>query len=250
MSGITPRKLFCLVGLLIYGSSILNVSTYKFFNVFKKFRLLSKSLQENINLWDEPLDLKLSQKEMEDLTHWVNILVKNTPVSLIAGKTLPPPVEIALCDWYIVLDASIWGWGAIVYDKNRNYWAHDAGEWRIGNFGSSVRAEPQAIEEVLKRLRGNPILKNTKIAILSDHKNIVFASRAFFVHNFFYNKCLEFMETISKEQKTIFLLYFLQGTKNTADGLSRGRPITIKSFPQVAGLGCCTALAKPPVWQV
>ena len=250
MSGITPRKLFCLIGLLIYGSGVLNLSTYPFFNVFKKFRQLSKSLQENVDLWDEPLDLRLSSKEISDLTHWVKIILKNTPANIVAGKKIPLPLENENCDWYIVLDASVWGWGAIVYNKDRNYWAHDSGEWKIGNFGSSVRAEPQAIEEVLKRLRGNPVLKNSKIAILSDHKNIVFASRAFFVHNFFYNKCLEFLETISKEEKISFVLYFLQGKKNTADGLSRGRELTHKSFPLVAGLGCCTALANPPVWQV
>jgi len=68
---LTPRKFFCLVGLIIYASGVLNIDTYEYFNLFKKIRNLSSQMNKDESLWDKPLSLGLTNLELTNLRNWV-----------------------------------------------------------------------------------------------------------------------------------------------------------------------------------
>ena len=130
-------------------------------------------------------------------------------------------------------------------EKKFLFCIHD--RWLKGDYRSSVKAEPLGVSKTLRAKRS--FLKGKRIAILTDHDNLVHASQACFVHSFHYNNnCLKYLEKLKREDNTTSFLYYLEGIKNTADGLSRGQTwAKDKSFPEVgAGLG--KALTVP--WQL
>jgi len=165
---------------------------------------------------------------------------------MVAGKKERPEFNEVKSDLYITVDASAWGWGAVIYDEQKLYKSHLSGEWHIGNYDSSVRAEPQGIEEVIKRIKNT--FKDKTIAFLTDHDNIVNCSGAMFIHNYYYNKCLESIEKTEKEQNAKIFLFYLEGVRNTADAISRGKAFCREPFPEIAGTGLDPAYAPP--WQV
>jgi len=243
---ITHRQFFCLVGLLVYSTDVLNIMTHTFFNLFKKIRTLSSKLNKNENLWDMPMETNFSRAELEDLQRWVQNILENKPVGLLVGRKEIPLFCNVKADIYITLDASLWGWGAVFYNSQKQYLFFKHNKWTKGDYRSSAKAEPLGIMRSI-RAAGN-LLKGKRIAILTDHENIVFASRALFIHSFHYNQCLSFLERLKRTEGTTSFLYFLEGTRNNADGVSRGQEkVEDTTFPE-AGLGLVSALPIP--WQL
>ena len=243
----TNRQFFCLIGILVYATEILNVSTFKFFNLFKKIRGISSFLNKNDHMWDNKIFLDLSVLEYNYLEGWVETIIRNNPVHMICGKKGTPPFGLVSADKYIVLDASKEGWGAIMYNSEKEYEQFVNGSWNLGSdFSASVKAEPMGIEKAIRKWRDT--IKGKRIAILTDHKNITYAAEALFVHSYFYNKCLAFLENIKRQDGTVVYMYFVPGVKNVADGISRGdKEVKDKRFPRVDGAGSSAALPVP--WQ-
>ena len=241
------RQLFSLFGILIYATEILNISTFSFFNLFKKIRKISKYLSDHEDEWDNIVDLQLTNKEYFVLKNWVKIVLANKPVFMTAGKKAIPRFENFKADFYIVLDASSWGWGALLFGSVKNFLSQANGQWAKGDYGASTKAEPLGVEAAVgwwsKRIA------HKKVAILTDHKNLVYAFSALFIHSWFYNRCMEKLDRLQVENGTEFQIYYLQGEKNTADGVSRGATVVEnKVFPWVEGAGMDTALPCP--WQM
>jgi len=243
---ITHRQFYCLIGIMIFATEVLNINTCKYYNFFKRIRKLSGLLNKEEHLWDKPLELHLTKLEHTLLEEWVGIIRKNEPVPLTIGKKEGPSLAELQAELYIVVDASNWGWGALFYNRERVYTDFMAEQWPRGDYRSSVKAEPLGIEEVVKRARGR--IRNKKVAILTDHENLTFASRSLFINSFTYNKCISCLEKISKQEKTEFFIFYVEGEKNNADGVPRGATNPKDtSFPDVgAGFSC----AQPLPWQL
>ena len=218
--------------------------------MFRKVRNLSALLNKDEALWDSPLSMKLSAGEVTDLTGWVRTALRNEAVPTLSGKKEPPPLEnLQLDAMYIVVDASEWGWGALLFDNKRCFVRTGCGEWGKGDFRSSVKAEPLGVRQAVLHFKDN--LKNCKVAILTDHESLVWASKSMFTHSYFYNECFVFLQGMKKEKSLEFFFYFLAGVRNTADSLSRGKGVETTSFPLVAGAGVSgrgCALQRP--WQL
>ena len=240
---VKPRQLFALIGLLVYSSDVLDIKTYSIFNFFKKVRGWARFLQEDVRRWDEEMRCTLSPGEYREVQVWVETSIANRPVPMGCGRKEDPKEP----DRYLVVDASGEGWGAVLYDKEKRYITFVAEKWRKNDYGSSVKAEPAGLERAVGRLKH--LLRGLKVAIYTDHENLVFASKAIFIHNYFYNKCLTVLERVSKEEKTKFYLNFIKGEDNTADGISRGKGGEYLKGTTlcVVGPGLCSALQQP--WQ-
>mgnify|MGYP006197628077 CR=1 FL=1 len=248
---VTARQFFCLVGLLIHITGVLNIQTYGFFNLIKKLRRMSGLLSEDETLWDKPLPLDLTVQEYIMLSKWVEEAKINKPVSITAGDQTIIPLEILKADIHVIQDASGHGWGAVLFNEKKQYMFNTKGKWPDKEkeyYSASVRAEAQGIEETIGRIKH--LCQNKTVAILTDHENIVFAARAMFVHNFFYNKCIQKLRETEKQYQCRIILYFLKGIQNNADGISRGGQLSErdKVFPnRTEGMGSGTALTPP--WQ-
>ena len=242
----TCRQFFCLVGILVYCTEILDINTHYLFNVFKKIRNISSFLSTNEEKWDCGLTLHLSSNEYSMVEGWVNTILTNSPVQMTAGKKDIPPLN--QMEAFIVVDASGWGWGALYFDENKKYKFFTNGAWPNDKYKSSVRAEPEGIECVVAKWKTH--LKGKYVAIYTDHKNLVHASRAMFVHCYTYNKCLTYLRRIEREEGCKIFIFFLEGTKNTADGVSRGETVVEDSdLPlNVEGSGFSSACLLP--WQI
>ena len=234
------------MGILVYCTEILDINTHYLFNIFKKIRNISGYLSRNEDKWDSDLILNLTSNEYSIIEKWVNTILTNTPVQMTAGKKDIPPLN--QMDAFIVVDASGWGWGALYFDENKKYRFFINGAWPNEKYKSSVRAEPEGIECVIAKWKNH--LKGKSIAIYTDHKNLVHASRAMFVHCYTYNKCLTYLRRIEREEGCKIFIFFLEGAKNTADGVSRGETV-VENFDlplNVEGSGFSSACLPP--WQI
>ena len=243
---ITCRQFFCLIGVLVYCTEILDINTHYLFNIFKKIRNISGYLTKNEDKWDSDLILNLSSNEFSIIEKWVNTVLVNTPVQMTAGRKDIPPLN--KMDIYIVLDASRWGWGALYFDEHRKYKFFINGAWPHDKYESSVKAEPEGIERVVAKWKH--YLKGKSIAVCTDHENLVHASKALFVHSYTYNKCLSYLRRVEKEESCRISLFFLEGKKNNADSISRGATKVVNfAFPlDVEGSGLTSASLSP--WQI
>ena len=167
-------------------------------------------------------------------------------VHISAGKKEIIHLDHFKPHYYVVLDASKWGWGALLFGENKKFLLFANGQWARGDYGVPTKAEPLGVEAVVKRWSG--IFANRKVAIITDHINLMYAHTALFVHSYYYNRCVETLQRQKQKSGTQFQIYFIKGRKNTADGVSRGESfVRDKVFPQVEGTGNCTASTYP--WQ-
>jgi len=247
-SFITGRQFFSLIGILVYSTGVLNINTHPFYNLFKKIRKMSGILSKT-EAWDDPMPSHLTRDEFGVLEEWIKIVKTNRPVDMVAGVKKAPPLNVLKAELFVILDASKVGWGAVIFDENRKFRKYLQGKWPVGeDYSSSVRAEPQGVIEVIFRLRKE--WKGRVVAILTDHENLVHASKALFVHNYFYNRCLARVEAARREMGAEIWMYFLEGKKNNADSISRNKGFFLVDsiFPEVEGTGLGSAL-MPPQWQ-
>ena len=190
----------------------------------------------------------MSRAEIISLKSWVDLVAVNKPVHMIAGEKMAPEFASLEVDRYVIVDASKIGWGAVIFNKEKKFMKCIKGVWPKGeDYSSSVKAEPQGIREALYILRSE--WAGLSVAVLTDHENLVHASHALFIHNFLYNRCLAFIEETRTSYKAEIFLYFLEGLKNNADNISRGKGLSLQDsiFPKVEGTGLGSAL-PPPQW--
>jgi len=246
LHSLTNRQFFSLIGLLVYATGVLCLPTVKYFNLFRKIRLLSAKLNGDESLWDAKLGLRLTSLEFSLLEEWVHLAQSNTPVDTLAGKKEPPPIN-EVSAMFIVVDASVWGWGALLFDHNKTLVKTAACPWKNGeDFSSSVKAEPRGAREAVFSFK--TFLKDTNVCIVTDHESLVWASQAMFTHSFWYNSCFTYLNYMEKQLGSKFYFYFLEGKRNIADSLSRGKGMEDITFPQFAGSGLGSALQRP--WQL
>jgi hypothetical protein len=125
-----PRQFCTLVGMLVYATGVLSLPTTKYFNVSRKIRL-SSALNKDESLWDSDMLVGLSAKENTDLGVWVGLAERNEPVPTLSGKKDPPPFS-SISAMYIIVDASEWGWGALLFGKDKVVLQTACGRWRSG----------------------------------------------------------------------------------------------------------------------
>ena len=123
------------------------------------------------------------------------------------------------------------------------------GKWGKGDYSSSVKAEPVGVTRAVTHFKH--LIRSCKVAILTDHGSLVWASKGMFTHSFHYNSCFLHLQGVGKEIFSNFFFYFLAGVRNTADSLSRGKGVETMSFPSVAGTGVSGPVcASPRPWQL
>lgn len=237
------QRVLAIIGTLTYAAEILDIPMS---SMTSMLTLLSSASIDAANrgTWDHNVTINATAaQQMRQLAADAG---ENVPVHVTHGhKALSAlhPTEIS-----IFIDASIWGWGAVVISSSgtrfiSQQWSdkdHEEAAAMGGHLGSSAVAEPMAARRVLcdiplKHLNqnyggleeGQRALNNcyatTKITLHTDHHALVDLAGVRRISNSMsYNKFICLINDLGR--KCQIDVVFVAGEKNPADPLSRGRP--------------------------
>jgi hypothetical protein len=239
----TRRRFAALIGLIIYMTHTVSIGLHRFFSLLRAYaRLVSPSAPVLLDVkWDEPV--KLVHSVIADMTHAVGLLLPNKPVPV--HPLLQPAKYSSAYDVVIIVDAAASGWGAYVLTKGDILKLQRGWNSTIAH---SAHAEPKAASEALLWAKGN-IGSKAHIAVVSDHSALADGQRrwwsgyggfsASFPLNTFYNEFYSSVD-LNVVRRDVF---FVEGSKNPADGPSRsvsiGDPLSVSRatdfvFPDVS----------------
>lgn len=151
----TPRHLAMLTGLLGWIRRVCNIRNTDF-NTSRNLAELAYALWERPDLWDKPLQkIAFMFQPIFEIYKAVQTR-KCTPIY--------PPLPTASNTLICITDASAYGWGAFLCEKNHRGWKiqMEKGEWPKGDkslYEASTVAEPQAISEVMYKSKIPPHIK-------------------------------------------------------------------------------------------
>jgi len=171
--------------------------------------------------WDDPYSVfPPLQKSM---LSFFSPILENKPVKI--SPLFRPSNNTKDYDIIFIVDASKTGWGAYVLFVKENKiicltqaWRTDT-SWR----GTSASAEPHAISSLLSFVRKNCTIPNPHIAVITDHSALPTAQRRWFSGCGGFSSSFE----LNRAFKTLYdwdprgQIFFVEGTKNPADGPSR-----------------------------
>ncbi len=175
--------------------------------------------------------ISVSRQAMMEVEHWASTAALNTPVRVVRGRQLATHDRVKKTV-EIYVDASAWGYGAIVIDGSSV--SHLSVEWtendaqqaaaQGGHLGSSVFAEPMALRKVLCSMAAQTMAGATTV-IYSDHQSMttLFENNARYSLTPSYNAALDLVAHL-REAGYDMKIAFVPGANNPADPLSRGRP--------------------------
>jgi len=219
---VSRRQMAAVFGVLFFAATVLDIPLSSYFYAIRAMRELCTG-DSSPAFWDSVAP-RLTATALAEVRDWLATAATNTPVPLITVRcpTAEPEVQV----W---VDASRWGYGYVAVTKGKvtrmaREWS--APEHEALNLGSSVVAEPRAIEKMAlelffrsERERESPL----HVRIFSDHLPLVFAKQKGFGKAFMYNKMITTLDGITNGgQKIFFEICFVKGSENPADYLSRG----------------------------
>ena len=229
---IRPRQIAAVLGFLRYAASIFNLRPLQFYTMLAWSRRVGAVLQADVALWDS-VDIRFPIEHKQQILAWIAAIETAQPVPIARPRPLQQPLTI-------IFDASATGWGAVAVDADgvRSF----SGRWPAP-IHSSVEAEPRAAFEAAKAAI-DPRNPPAEVFLMSDHEALVKAARSLAPRAFSYNLALS--NLANWFPSTRFTFGYLKGTRNVADGLSRGcnsemaiDPITAS---EIAGAGWLDAL--------
>ena len=169
----THRQFSAHIGLLFWSWGIIDIPVYEFYSLLKFVSEISRRLQQDESLWDEPIVIFPSA--IPALQQWTQLCLNNTPHHI-----LPPSRNKT---WFVCTDASKWGWGYRAFNyKTGEIRSHGApwsrtpstskfSELLKNNTRHSVYAEPVAIYFSLAHLLSSNSGATYKTISPKDDKN-------------------------------------------------------------------------------
>jgi hypothetical protein len=212
----TAKQVFALVGSICYAAEVLDINLSRSVNLLREHGEIAREAARR-GTWHHATQLTtVAATEAIQLLH---IATTNTPVHVTHGRRPPHDTRTNI---EIFVDASRWGWGAVVLINGRPLqfsepWA--ASEHAAHDLGSSVTAEPLAVRKILCRL---PIA-TCNVTVHTDHEGLVWAACRSYSLIPTYNAVLQLRDELLAAQTTVNIEW-IPGSKNPADHLSRGVP--------------------------
>ncbi|MBL4705033.1 MAG: hypothetical protein JKY54_10955 [Flavobacteriales bacterium] len=215
----THKSLACHLSLLFYASRITDVNIGRHFAALKVYRRLSQHLQANPSDWKAMAQISIAQ--FQDLGRWTQEVISNTKRGFRGTRKKD-------ADVYLFVDASKYGWGAVLYDREfdycRSYGQRWSNDFNMIQRRRSTTAEPRALIEAAKKFI-SPASKRSYV-ILTD------SVTAKAIHNRGYAKAFD-VNSWAAAFKELFAnvdirIEFVAGKDNFADAPSRGIQESIK----------------------
>jgi hypothetical protein len=219
----TARRLLAIIGTLRYAADTLDLPLAKH---MEALRMQVEAAREGARSGFESR-VCVPRQAMEQIEQWATAAATSEPVHVVEGRRTHAPNGRAV---EIYVDASAWGYGAIIVDGNNV--RHISNPWCVGDaehvtaqgvhLGSSVFAEPLALRKVLCSV-GQKQLQRACTTIYSDHMGMtgLFVGNASYSLTPSYNAAIELVQELAASGYDV-RVQFVPGANNPADPLSRG----------------------------
>ena len=212
------KKFASIIGLCLFASEQVGVWAGRYATTLRAFATLVSRLAVSgggrTSTADWNMEVALSGSCMTEIQQWILDCLKQGLISCWKDTDAAPTTTI-------FVDASFWGWGAVLVRDGRTTtfgakWSEkDHGEF---NLQSSVSSEPLAMTRALCALV-DPGEKGI-VWVYTDHKPLVFAARGQCPKSWMYRMCIHTIrETFSRVR---IELRYIVGGSNPADCMSRG----------------------------
>jgi hypothetical protein len=212
----TAKQLMALMGSLTFGASVLDIDLTRSLALLKEHAEVARDAAHR-GTWHHTIAVSAGTRA--EIGRLLQVMVDNAPVHVTRGHT--PPTATRRVE--IFVDASRWGWGAIVIGTAGNV-QHLQKQWTPAEHanhdtGSSVTTEPLAVRQMLCSI----VEPNTHYVVHSDHEPMVWACRQRrWSATPQYNEVHRLLRDLGSIGVSAEL-HFVPGHKNPADALSRGQ---------------------------
>ncbi len=217
-ANVSVRRILAWVGTLRYAAEVLDLQLYHYIAALKT--QVEAARQGTIMGFDTKFCCP--REALEQVYTWAATARNNKEVHVVHGARVHPPQSgPPTPETRIYVDASAWGWGAVIVAGA--VVRHIAQAWTPDdranhNVQSSVVAEPLALCRLLCSLRRDE-LQNTRI--FSDHKSLVEVAKGSYSLIDGYNRAIALVDELKRSGLHI-TIDFVAGNANPADALSRG----------------------------
>jgi hypothetical protein len=205
------KQMAAVYGMLFYATRVLNMDVSMYYNALRYYRDLGAIC--SIEGWNGTAP-RITGTALEELLMWCAVASRNTPV--------PFAKDDESIDATIIVDASHWGYGAIlspnegpIREISKQWNAEDRAEFDLRR---STVAEPLAVRRSICELLCPG--KYRSVRIMSDHSGLVYTGNRGYARSYYYNEMIRCIRDSFPGTK--FTFGFIQGIHNYADGLSRG----------------------------
>jgi hypothetical protein len=202
----TLKRAFEIMGLVFYGSRVLNLLLAKYYFCIKWYRKLANkfehgmSLETLVNVWPS---------QVKNFEEWISTLLKNQPVTHYKRKS----------DVHLFTDASKWGWGSFLIDKQGEI-IEFGKRWTPELLGKDTFfLEAQAIVYAIEKFR--PSLEGNSVMLHIDNTSVLGGLENKHSQSHALNTQIQKILT-SFNGSTTFQFQFVGSKENLADASSRG----------------------------
>ena len=231
----THRNLLAIFGVLFFALQATGAHACRRYYALREYsdasRLLQKDPGRLESLW------KCSPSRLSHIKKWIEDVLANTPV-MVAQK-----VSASDAEYIIVVDASGWGWGAILVNQRTGSIRTWNEPWNKGWVGArkSAWSEPEGAKRAI--LHFFPEGTSHSIGVLSDSSTAVGAYTKGHSMKFAVNRAIVDFETAFQSWNVRW--YHIAGVLNCSDGESRGMKIKAEDLEATARQVRCLVLGLP-----
>jgi hypothetical protein len=216
----SAHQVASVLGVIFFCSSVLRGNVAKHFTTMRFLRLFAKDTSTDAGLW--VASLTVPEGVLKDMQEWIDELTPNEEIPIFRGRIATT----------IVVDASVWGWGAVAYSEETGAvhefskpWSED--DRRAFAVDKSVYAEPLAAYRALCHFV-NPNQareQHAAVKVLSDNVTAVSCINAGYSPSFNVNRIANSIRTNFRGVEVV--AEHIAGSTNEADGLSRGKGVSM-----------------------
>ena len=231
----TYRNLLAIFGVLFFALQATGTHACRRYYALKEYSEASRLLQSDPgrleSLW------KCSPSRLVHIKKWMDDVLANAPV-MVAQR-----VAASEADFIVVVDASGWGWGAILVNQRTGAIRTWNEPWIKGWVGArkSAWSEPEGAKRAL--LHFFPEGTTHSVGVLSDSSTAVGAYTKGHSMKFAVNRAI--LDFESAFQGWNVRWYHIAGELNCSDGESRGMKIKAEDLEATAQQVRCLVLGLP-----
>jgi hypothetical protein len=233
----TWRNFAAHIGLLFWTWGIIDIPIETFHPLLNFISSTSRLLQEDLSLWDSPANVFNSV--WPNLNEWTSLALANRPRQVKPSSSLK---------WYVVTDASCWGWGYVALNLATGEIQTYGHKWSkeqltfifsrrgVDKIKKSVYSEPLAIYNSLIHLlqHGSPkdlhisSTDRMRVHVATDNSAAKHTfSRGFATRSFDINQSIEKLRAAFPDSGFDISYSYIPGYRNPADVFSRGKVSTV-----------------------
>ena len=212
IAGGTYRNFLAIFGILFFSLQATGVHASHRYYALREYSETARVLQRDPGRLE--CAWKCSPSRLVHVLAWIEDVLANKEVKV------PKRVTAPLADFVLVVDASRWGWGALLLDQRTGVIRTWNEPWKAGWIGARVSAwsEPEGAKQAI--LHFFPSGTAQSIAVLSDSSTAVGAYSKGRSMKYSVNRAIMEFEAVFQDWNVRW--YHVPGELNLADALSRG----------------------------